>query len=162
VVSTCSSPPALASGCWGSGGDGSGSVVSSSGAGSSGAGGSEAGVAAAGFGLNLIAVTDSEDFFMTAFFILRVRDFSTSVLVAGGGVTPADCWVPAMAMVTISVDVVDGSVPAVSAASSAGKSSSVNSVPTTFWRLGSGGEAEELQERQCQHATTPKFDNSTG
>jgi hypothetical protein len=26
VASTCSSPPALASGCWGSGGDGSGSV----------------------------------------------------------------------------------------------------------------------------------------
>jgi hypothetical protein len=106
-----------ASGCWGSGGDGSGSVVSSSGAGSSGAG-----VAAASFGLNLIAVTDlmkqnqlyyytySEDFFITAFFILRVRDFSTSVLVAGGRVTPADCGVPATAMVTITVDVVDGSV----------------------------------------------------
>jgi hypothetical protein len=174
VASTCSSPPALASGCWGSGGDGSGSVVSSSGAGSSWAGGSRAGVAAAGFGLNLIAVpylmkqnqlyyytsrkvqdmlyarriyTYSEDFFMIAFFILRVRDFSTSVLVAGGGVTPADCGVPATAMVTISVDVVDGSVPAVSAASSAGTSSSVNSVPTTFWRLGSGGEAEELGVR---------------
>jgi hypothetical protein len=38
VASTCSSPPALASGCWGSGGGESGSVVSSLGAGSSGAG----------------------------------------------------------------------------------------------------------------------------
>jgi hypothetical protein len=47
VASTCSSPPALASGCWGSGGGGSGSVVSSSGA-----GGSGAGVAKIGSGLN--------------------------------------------------------------------------------------------------------------
>jgi hypothetical protein len=37
VTSTCSPPPALASGCWGSGGGESGSVVSSSGAGGSGA-----------------------------------------------------------------------------------------------------------------------------
>jgi hypothetical protein len=47
VASTCSSPPALASGCWGLGGGGSGSVVSSSGA-----GGSGAGVAEIGSGLN--------------------------------------------------------------------------------------------------------------
>jgi hypothetical protein len=63
VALTCSSPPVLASGCWGSGGDRSGSVVSSSGtgslgAGSSRAGGSGAGVAAAGFGLNLMSMTD--------------------------------------------------------------------------------------------------------
>jgi hypothetical protein len=43
VASTCSSPPALASTCWGSGGGGSGSVASSSGAGSSGAGVAEIG-----------------------------------------------------------------------------------------------------------------------
>jgi hypothetical protein len=63
VVSTCSSPPALALGCWGSGGGRSGSVVSasragSSGAGSSGASGLGVGVAAAGFGLCLMSVTD--------------------------------------------------------------------------------------------------------
>jgi hypothetical protein len=38
VASSCSSPPALALGCWGLGGSGSSSVVSSSGAGGSGAG----------------------------------------------------------------------------------------------------------------------------
>jgi hypothetical protein len=47
VASTCSSPPTLASGCWGSGGGGSGSVVSSSGA-----GGLGTGVAEPGPGLN--------------------------------------------------------------------------------------------------------------
>jgi hypothetical protein len=61
VASTCSSPPALASSCWGSGDVGSGSVGSfgagSSGAGSSGAGGEGAGVAAVSFGLYLMLVT---------------------------------------------------------------------------------------------------------
>jgi hypothetical protein len=106
--------------------------------------------------------TYSEDFFVTAFFILRARGFSTTVLVAGGGVTPAGCEVPAAAMVTILSEVLDGSVPAVSAASSAGTSSPAKSVPVTFRRLGSGGEAERLQNRQCKHATTLLFDNSTG
>jgi hypothetical protein len=45
VASTCSSPPALASSCWGSGGGGSGSIASSLGA-----GGSEARVANIGSG----------------------------------------------------------------------------------------------------------------
>jgi hypothetical protein len=76
--------------------------------------------------------TYSKDFFMTAFFILRVRGFSTTVLVADGGVTPAGCEVPAMAMVTIPAEVVDGSVLAVSAASSAGTSFLANLVPATF------------------------------
>jgi hypothetical protein len=76
--------------------------------------------------------TYSEDFFMTAFFILRARGISTTVLVAGGGVTPAGCAVPATTMVTIPAEVVDGSVPAVSATSSAGTSFPANSVPTTF------------------------------
>jgi hypothetical protein len=76
--------------------------------------------------------TYSEDFFMTAFFILRACGISTTVLVAGGGVIPAGCAVPAMAMVTIPAEVVDGSVPAVSMASSAGTSFPANSVPTTF------------------------------
>jgi hypothetical protein len=53
VASTCSSPLASASGCWGSGGGESGSIVSSSGA-----GGSGAGVAETGFGLNPRADTD--------------------------------------------------------------------------------------------------------
>jgi hypothetical protein len=65
-------------------------------------------------------------------------------------------------MVTIPAEVVDRSVPAVSAASSARTSFPVNSGPTTFWRLGSGGEAEGLQKRQCQHALTPILDNSPG
>jgi hypothetical protein len=179
VASTCSPPPALASDCWGSRGGGSGSVVFSSGA----------GVAETGFGLNLMAVTDlmkqnqlyyyisrkeqdmhyakriytySEDFFMTAFFSLRARGFSTTVLIAGGGVTPAGCEVPAIAMVTSPAEVVDGSVPAVSAVPPARTLSPANSVRVTFWRLGSGGEAEGQQNRQCQHATTLLFDNYTG
>jgi hypothetical protein len=106
--------------------------------------------------------TYSEDFFVTAFFSLKARGFSTTVLVVCGGVTPAGCEVPATAMVTILSEVVDGSVPAVSAASSARTSSPANSVLVTFWRLGSGGEAEGLQNRQCKHATTLLFDNSTG
>jgi hypothetical protein len=99
---------------------------------------------------------------MADFFSLRAHGFISTVLVAGGGVTPADCKVPATAMVTIPVEVVDGSVPAVSAAPPTGTSSLVNLVPITFWHLGSGGEAERLQNRQCKHATTPIFDNSTG
>jgi hypothetical protein len=63
VASTCSSPPALASACWGSGDGRSGSVVSASGAGSLGmgssrAGGLGAGVAAAGFCLCLISLAN--------------------------------------------------------------------------------------------------------
>jgi hypothetical protein len=110
-------------GCW-VGSVVSSSGAGSSGAGSSGAGGSGAGVAVVGFGLYLMSVTDlmkqnqlyyytrrkeqdmhysrkiytySEDFFMTAFFILKARGISTSILVAGGGVTPADCAVPTTA-----------------------------------------------------------------
>jgi hypothetical protein len=71
--------------------------------------------------------TYSEDFFMTAFFTLRARSFSTMVLVAGSGVTPAGGAVPATAMVTVPITVVDGSVP-------------------TSWRLGSGEEADGLQK----------------
>jgi hypothetical protein len=81
---------------------------------------------------------------MADFFSLRARGFITTVLVAGGGVTPADSEIPATAMVTIPVEVVDGSVPTVSVAPPTGTSSPVNSVPITFWRLGSGGEAEGL------------------
>jgi hypothetical protein len=63
VASTCSSPPALASACWGSGGGRLGSVVSASwvaslGVGSSEAGGSGAGVAMVGFGLRLMSIAD--------------------------------------------------------------------------------------------------------
>jgi hypothetical protein len=76
--------------------------------------------------------TYGEDFFMIAFFILRAHGTSTTVLIAGGGVTPAGYAVPAMAMITIPAEVVDGSVPAVFAASSAGTSFPANSVPTTF------------------------------
>jgi hypothetical protein len=74
--------------------------------------------------------TYSEDFFMTAFFTLRSHGVSTTVLVAGGGVTPAGGAVPATAIVTVPVAIVDGSIP-------------------TSWRLGSGGEADGLQKRQC-------------
>jgi hypothetical protein len=88
--------------------------------------------------------TYSEDFFMTAFFTLRARGISTMVLVAGGGVTPTGCTVPAMAMVTTPTEVVNGSDPAVCAASSAGTSFPVNSVSATFWHLGSEREAEGL------------------
>jgi hypothetical protein len=90
----------------------------------------------------------SEDFFMTVFFTLRARGISTTVLIAGGGVTPAGCAVPAMAMVTTPAEVVDGSVPAVSAASSAGTSFPASPVSATSWRLGSGEEAG-LQKGHC-------------
>jgi hypothetical protein len=99
---------------------------------------------------------------MADFFSLRARGFITTVLVAGGGVTPADGEVPATVTVTTSAEVVDGSVPAVSAALPAGTSSPANSVPITFWHLASGGEAEGLQNRQCKHATTLLFDTFTG
>jgi hypothetical protein len=39
--------------------------------------------------------TYSEDFFLTAFFTLRARGISTTVLVVGGGVTSAGGAVPA-------------------------------------------------------------------
>jgi hypothetical protein len=105
--------------------------------------------------------TYSEDFFMAAFFSLRARGFLTTVLVAGGGFTLADCEVPATAMVTIYAEAVEGSVPAVSAAPPAGTSSPAHSVPVTFWLLGSAGEAEGLPNRQCQHATTSICDKFT-
>jgi hypothetical protein len=93
---------------------------------------------------------------MVDFFSLSAHGFTTTVLVAGGGVTPAEVAefpgeVPATAIVTTPADVVDGSVPAVSTKPPAGASSPANSVPTTFWRLGLGGEAEGLQNRQCKH-----------
>jgi hypothetical protein len=84
---------------------------------------------------------------MTAFFTLRAHGISTTVFVAGDGVTPAGCIVPTTAMVTTPVEVVDGSVPAVFAASSAGASSPASPVSATSWRLGSGEEAEGLQKR---------------
>jgi hypothetical protein len=103
---------------------------------------------------------------MPDFFSLSACGFITTVLVAGGGVTPAEgarCpgEVPATAMVTTPAEVVDGSVPAVSAESPAGTSSLANSASITFWRLGSGGEAEGLQNRQRKHSTTTRLDNST-
>jgi hypothetical protein len=84
--------------------------------------------------------TYSEDFFMTAFFTLRARGVSTMALLAGGGVTPTGGVVPATAMVTIPVAVVDGSVP-------------------TSWHLGSGGEADGLRKdsvsvQQYRYMTT--------
>jgi hypothetical protein len=84
---------------------------------------------------------------MADFFSLRARGFITTVLVAGCGVTPADGEVPATATVTTRAEVVDGFVPAVSAAPPAGTSSPANSAPITFWRLVSGGEVEGLQNR---------------
>jgi hypothetical protein len=82
---------------------------------------------------------------MPDFFSLSARAFTTKVLIAGGGVTPAEgagCpgEVPATAMVTIPADVVDGSISAVSIEPPTGTSSPANAVPTTFRRLGSGGE----------------------
>jgi hypothetical protein len=135
-ASTCSSLPALASACWGSGGGRSGSVVSASGAGSSRADGSGAGVAAASFGLCLTALADlmkqsqlyhykskraecslcnkmqtySEDFFMTAFFTLIARRVSIVIPIAGGGVTSAGGVVPATATVTAPVAEANGSI----------------------------------------------------
>jgi hypothetical protein len=90
---------------------------------------------------------------MPDFFSLSARGFATMVLIAGGEVTPAEgagCpgEVLATAMVTAPAEVVAGSVPAVSAEPPAGTSSPANAVPTTFWRLGSGGEEDGLQHRK--------------
>jgi hypothetical protein len=52
---------------------------------------------------------------MLDFFSLSARGFITMVLVAGGGVTPVDGKVPATATVTTPANVVDKSIPAVSA-----------------------------------------------
>jgi hypothetical protein len=103
---------------------------------------------------------------MPNLFSLSARGFTTTVLIACGGVTPAEgagCSgeVPATAMVTTPAEVVDGSVLAVSAEPPTGTSSPANAVPTTFQRLGSGGEEEELQHRQSKHPTTIRLDNST-
>jgi hypothetical protein len=92
--------------------------------------------------------------------------FTPTVLIAGGGVTPAEgagcpSEVHATVMVTTPAEVVDGSVPAVSVEPPTGTSSPANAVPTTFRRLGSGGEEEGLQHRQSKPATTTRLENST-
>jgi hypothetical protein len=89
---------------------------------------------------------------MLDFFSLSARGFTTTVLIAGGRVTPAEdagCpgEVPTTAMVTTPADVVDGSVPIVSAEPPAGTSSPAKVVPIIFWPLGSGGEEEGLHHR---------------
>jgi hypothetical protein len=88
---------------------------------------------------------------MAGFLSLSTCGFTTTVLITGGGVTPAEgsrCpgEVPAMAMVMTPTEIVDRSILAVSAKPSAGTSSPANVVPTTFRRLGLGGE-EGLQHR---------------
>jgi hypothetical protein len=103
---------------------------------------------------------------MAGFLSLSTHGFTTTVLITGGGVTPAEgarCpgEVPATAMVTTPAEVVDGFVPAVSAEPPAGTSSPANAVTTTFQRLGSGGEEEGLQHRQSKHPTTTRLNNST-
>jgi hypothetical protein len=103
---------------------------------------------------------------MAGFLSLSTHGFTTTVLITGGGVTPAEgarCpgEVLATAMVTTPAEVVDGSVLAVSAEPPAGTSSPANAVPTTFRRLGLGGEEEGLQHRQSKHPTTTRLDNST-
>jgi hypothetical protein len=82
---------------------------------------------------------------MTAFFTLRAYGVSTVVIVAGGGVTPAGGTVPTTTMVTVPVEVVSGSAP-------------------TSWRLGSGEEADGLQEdsvsmQQYQYSTIQQGSN---
>jgi hypothetical protein len=103
---------------------------------------------------------------MPDFFSLNARGFTTTVLIVGGGVTPAkgaECpgEVPTRAIVTTPAEVVDGFVPTVSAEPPAVTSSPTNAVPTTFRRLGSGGEGEGLQHRQSKHLTNTRLDNST-
>jgi hypothetical protein len=65
---------------------------------------------------------------MPDFFSLSARGFTTTVLIAGGGVTPAEgvgcpSELPATAIVMTPADVADGSVPAVSTEPAAGTSS---------------------------------------
>jgi hypothetical protein len=102
---------------------------------------------------------------MAGFLSLSTRGFTTTVLITGGGVTPAEGTrcpgeVPATAIVTTPAEVVDVSVPAISAEPPVGTSSPANAVPTTFQCLGAGGE-EGLQHKQSKHSTTTRLDNST-
>jgi hypothetical protein len=101
--------------------------------------------------------TYSADFFMIAFFTLRARGVSTTVLVAGGEVTPAGGAVPARATVTAPIAEADGSVPTM-ATVTAPVAEADGSVPTS-WRSGSGGEAGGLQKdnvsvQQYRYMTT--------
>jgi hypothetical protein len=86
---------------------------------------------------------------MAGFLSLSSHGFTTTVLITGGGVTPAEgarCpgEVPTTAMVTTPAEVVDGSVPAVSAEPPPGTSSPANAVPTTFRCLG-----REKKKKDC-------------
>jgi hypothetical protein len=103
---------------------------------------------------------------MAGFLSLSTHGFTTTVLITGGGVTPTEGTrcpgeVPGTVTVTTPAEVVDGSVPAVSAEPPAGTLSLANTVPTTFQHLGSGGEEEGLQHRQSKHPTTTRLHNST-
>jgi hypothetical protein len=87
---------------------------------------------------------------MAGFLSLSTHGFTTTVLITGGGVTPAEgvrCpgEVLATAMVMTPAEVVDGSVPLVFAEPTpAGTSSPANAVPTTFWHLG-----REEKKKDC-------------
>jgi hypothetical protein len=103
---------------------------------------------------------------MAGFLSLSTCGFTTTVLITGGGVTPTEgarCpgEVPATTMVMTPAEVVDASVPVVSTEPPTGTLSPANVVPTTFQRLGSGGEEEGLQHRQSKHPTTTRLENST-
>jgi hypothetical protein len=84
--------------------------------------------------------TYSEDLFMTAFFTLMTHGVSASVLVAGGGATPAGGVVPATAMVTD---------PAAEAAG----------IRSHFLAPGPGWRSGRTVSEKGQHPTTLIYDN---
>jgi hypothetical protein len=99
---------------------------------------------------------------MTAFFTLIAHGVSTTVPIAGGGVTPAGGTVPTTAMVTAPVAEANGSAPVAEVDGSTPFTEADGSVPTTAtvtapvaeadgsvpssWRSGLGGEVGGLQK----------------
>jgi hypothetical protein len=80
---------------------------------------------------------------MTAFFTLIANGVSTTVPVAGGGVTPAGGAVPTTVMVTAPVAEANGSAPIAEADGSAPVAEADGSVPTSS--LSGLGKADGLQ-----------------
>jgi hypothetical protein len=93
---------------------------------------------------------------MIAFFTLIARGVSTTVPVAGGGVTPAGGAVPATTMVTAPVAEADGSAPIAEADGSARVVEADGSIPTSSRPgLGEAGglQMDNVSVQQCRYLT---------
>jgi hypothetical protein len=190
VASTCSTPPALVSICWGSGGGGSGSVASSFSGGGSCAfsssvcltGGSGVEVAETGSS-SFNPKADNNSKKNRSYIMNKELHLQRGFLHAGllqsqcpwfynhgthcrwrgrtsqghgmsrQGTCHGNSYNPCRCSRRVHPSSFCGTtcwniIPA-------------NSVPATFWRLGSGGEEERLQHRQSKHPTNTRLDRST-